>query len=483
MARVTRTFHIGGMHCMSCQNRIYKGLKNLPGIEDVSVSYRSGTAKLRFDPDIIDTGRIAKAVGDLGYELLPDGRGSFARTLCLPIIIVALYILLEQTGLLNLLVPTRLAEGGMGYGMLFVVGLLTSVHCIAMCGGINLSQCIPAEAAQKSVLRPSLMYNMGRVVSYTAIGFLLGLVGMLAGGGASAGVPALVQGILKLAAGLMMVIMGVNMLGIFPWLRRINLHMPRFIAARIGSEKARARRPFIIGLLNGLMPCGPLQSMQILALASGNPVSGALSMLAFSLGTVPLMLGLGTIVSALGKRFSRVVMNVGAVLVAVLGLAMLSQGGSLSGVLSPGRLQFIIIGLFAVGIAASIPFSKKLYRAACAAAAAVLVAAACLLLQPAASAPSPEADTIVSGVQEVESTLLPWEYPTITVQAGVPVEWNIHAPEGSINGCNYRMLIPEYGIGLTFEEGDNIIRFTPEEPGEFYYSCWMGMIRGSIIVV
>lgn len=470
------------MHCINCQNRVYKGLKNLPGIEDVSISYQNGTAKLRFDPELISANRIAKVIGDLGYEVLPEGRSKLARALCFSIIIVSLYILLEQTGLLNLLIPARLAEGSMGYGMLFVVGLLTSVHCIAMCGGINLSQCLPGNTAQKNAMFPSFLYNTGRVVSYTVIGFLLGLVGMLAGGGASADVPVLVQGMLKLAAGLMMVIMGVNMLGIFPWLRKLNPRLPRFIAVRISSEKAHARRPFIIGLLNGLMPCGPLQSMQILALASGNPVSGALSMLAFSLGTVPLMLGLGTLVTALGKRFSRIVMNVGAVLVIVLGLAMLSQGGSLSGILPPDHLLFIVIGLFAVGIAGCIPFSRKLYRAACAAAAVILVIAVCLLLQPSASVPSPEPDAAVNSVQQVESTLLPWQYPVITVQAGVPVEWNIHAPEGSINGCNYRMFIPEYGIELTFEEGDNFIRFSPKESGEFYYTCWMGMIRGSIIV-
>ena len=79
--------------------------------------------------------------------------------------------------------------------------------------------------------------------------------------------------------------------------------------------------------------------------------------------------------------------------------------------------------------------------------------------------------------------LQPWQYPTITVQAGIPVEWNIQAPAGSINGCNYRMFIHEYGIELAFEEGDNILCFTPTEPGEFYYTCWMGMIRGKIVVV
>lgn len=56
------------------------------------------------------------------------------------------------------------------------------------------------------------------------------------------------------------------------------------------------------------------------------------------------------------------------------------------------------------------------------------------------------------------------------------------APEGSINGFNYRMLINEYGIEYTFHEGENIIEFAPLSQGTFSYSCWMGMIRGTITV-
>lgn len=66
--------------------------------------------------------------------------------------------------------------------------------------------------------------------------------------------------------------------------------------------------------------------MQIVALASGSPFAGALSMFLFSLGTVPLILGLGSLVAALGKKISKAVNHAGSILVAVLGLAMLSQG-------------------------------------------------------------------------------------------------------------------------------------------------------------
>ena len=112
-----------------------------------------------------------------------------------------------------------LADSKMSYGMLFIVGLLTSVHCIAMCGGINLSQCIPVvdddngKTPKNKIILPSLLYNTGRVISYSVIGFLLGGMGMLLTGGGGMGIPLLLQGILKIIAGLFMVIMGINMLG------------------------------------------------------------------------------------------------------------------------------------------------------------------------------------------------------------------------------------------------------------------------------
>jgi plastocyanin domain-containing protein len=90
---------------------------------------------------------------------------------------------------------------------------------------------------------------------------------------------------------------------------------------------------------------------------------------------------------------------------------------------------------------------------------------------------------IENGVQIFNSTLRPGAYPAITVQQGVPVKWIITAPQGSINGCNNRMIIREYKIEHRFTPGENVIEFTPEKTGRFSYSCWMGMIRSSITVV
>lgn len=490
---------IGGMTCVNCQNKIEQALRNTAGIVKATVRYDTGTAHITYDTDILSLRDIIARIESLDYEVLPQQEPEhpdLSRVISLLVIILALYLLLEQSGLLNQLAPSQLADTGMSYGMLFVIGLITSVHCIAMCGGINLSQCIPQAPADGeregkfSAFLPAVLYNLGRVLSYTVIGFILGLVGLLIGGGSGAGLSALLQGILKLIAGLYMVLMGVNMLGLFPWLRRLAIRPPKFLAAQVHTRKTVSRRPLVVGLLNGLMPCGPLQSMQIVALASGNPFTGALSMLLFSLGTVPLMLGLGSIVAALGKRFTRAVMNVGAVLVVVLGLAMLSQGGSLSGLLSQQQLFLLVIVLAVLGVVASIPFPKWAYRAASLAAVVCAVVLGLIfwshwsapLSETAAVEDSASAAAVVDGVQIVNSTLSPGRYPNITVQAGIPVKWVIDAPSGSINGCNHKMLLREYDIEYTFQEGENVIEFTPTEAGAFQYSCWMGMIHGTIFV-
>lgn len=489
--------HIDGMSCISCQNKIEKKLRNTAGIETVSVSYNSGIANVTYDVDIIKLKEIETVIEKLGYQIVANNQRNqqnIGYTTGILAIIVSLYILLSQIGILNLLVPSQLADSKMGYGMLFVIGLITSIHCIAMCGGINLSQCIAhgekgtGEGNRLQTFKPAFLYNLGRVISYTVVGFILGAIGFLFGGGTNVGLPVFVQGILKLIAGVFMVIMGINMLGIIPGLRKLQPQMPKFLAHKIGMGKAKSKSPLIVGLLNGLMPCGPLQSMQIVALASGNPIAGALSMFLFSLGTVPLMLGLGSIVSALGQKFTKKVMTVGAILVVVLGLAMLSQGGSLSGLLLPDMLMIIIIGLSVIGVIVSFPFKKQSYKAISTVATIFAVILLISALDSGIAIGSATADSsvdvnIIDGKQVINSTLSSGRYPNVTVQVGTPVKWIIDAPEGSVNGCNNQINIPEFDIErFEFKTGENVIEFTPTEVGKYQYSCWMGMIRGTITV-
>lgn len=264
--------YIDGMTCINCQIRIENELKKEPALTDISVSYETGEASFSYNPNRISLRQITDIINKMGYSATSEKlscKKKILQSIAEILLIVVLFGMLQYLGILNYLVPASLADSGMSYGMLFVIGLLTSVHCIAMCGGINLSQTLQkdiSEEISRAMFRNSFLYNAGRVVSYTVVGGILGAVGGLAGFGTDLQTSSLIQGILKLAAGTVMIVMGINMLGIFPWLRKFRIRIP-LLYKKVGNKR---KTPFIIGLCNGLMPCGPLQSVQIIALAGLN---------------------------------------------------------------------------------------------------------------------------------------------------------------------------------------------------------------------
>ncbi len=435
----TDKLKIEGMSCTNCESKIENTLLKTNGIKEVNVSYANEIAKITYDADSISLEKIIAIIERLGYEIINDykktkGNSVNTNMLGTVIIIFALYIIAKHSGLLNLFNMFPEAEAGMGYGMLFLIGLLTSVHCIAMCGGINISQCIP-QNAEKSVsnelvtLKPSVLYNLGRVISYTVVGALVGALGSVISFSGNA------KGIVQIVASLFMIIMGLNMLNVAPWLRKLNPRMPKIFSKKINNRKDN-NVPLYVGLLNGLMPCGPLQAMQLYALSTGDPIKGALSMFVFSMGTVPLMFGLGALSTILSQKFTKKAMSIGAVLVIILGFSMFNSGLSLTG--------------FASSVS---PSDNKINQA-----------------------------IIEDGIQVINTSLSSGRYEAISVKAGIPVKWTITAEKGTINGCNNRIFIPEYGIEKKFQLGDNLIEFTPTETGTFAYSCWMGMIRSTITV-
>ncbi|GMO26706.1 MAG: sulfite exporter TauE/SafE family protein [Termitinemataceae bacterium] len=440
---ITETLHIGGMMCINCQNKIEQTLKKTDGVTDTRASFAKGTVLVTYDTAIVTHDDITKIIEKLDYKVLDSDSGSTPQraepalhnVLGSVAIIAALFMLMRNAGAGVLTGAFPLAESGMSGAALLLIGVITSVHCVAMCGGINLSQCMPCkpQTLHPSIL-PSILYNGGRVVSYAVTGAIVGAIGSVIT------VTGAMRGVVQLAAGVFMVIMGIKMLGIFPALRRfvvITPNVSRFFGGL--ANKAQGKSPLIVGLLNGLMPCGPLQAMQLYALSTGSLVSGAISMFLFGLGTVPLMFAMGAVSSLLSRKFTNKVMSAGAMLVAALGLTMVSNGWALSGVDLPST------GSTAAQTASFRP-------------------------------------RIENGVQIVESVLSPSRYPAITVQVGIPVKWIINAPPGSINGCNNRMIVRQYGIEHQFKAGDNIIEFMPDATGKFSYSCWMGMIRSSITV-
>jgi hypothetical protein len=207
--------------------------------------------------------------------------------------------------------------------------------------------------------------------------------------------------------------------------------------------------------------------MQLYALSTASPLEGALSMFAFSVGTVPLMFGLGLLSSVLTERFTKKIMLVGASLVMLLGLFMFSNGWTLSNLpTAPDITTIVADAVRGDGQGAGAQQGGTGGSGG----------------GTGVSAGTDKA-VLEDGVQVVKSTLTTRRYPVIQVTAGIPVRWEIEAPSGSITGCNNSFLAPDLGLEYEFHEGTNIIEFTPEKAGRFPYSCWMGMIRSTITVV
>lgn len=429
-----KTFKIKGMSCSSCELRIENALGKIDGVKRIKVSLAASTATVEYDPAKVNPDQLADVIQELGYEI-DRGDEEEAKSftinqfLGIAVVIFAIYFIIKTTVGFNFIPQV---DQSFGYGMLFVVGLLTSLHCIAMCGGINLSQCLnqPLEAngSKLNELKPSLFYNTGRVISYTVVGGAAGALGSVVTFSGTA------KGIVSIVAGAFMLIIGLKMLDLFPWLRKFNIGTPKFLGRKISNNRGKLG-PFYVGLLNGLMPCGPLQTMQIYALGTGSPLAGAIAMFFFSLGTVPLLFGFGAVSSLLSSRFNQRMLKISGALIMVLGLTMVFRGLSLSGIAAPLS-----------GNAGSIA-------------------------------------KIEGEVQVVTSQLESGRYYPIVVQKGKPVRWIIRARAEDLNGCNNPLTIPSLGITKELKPGENLIEFTPEQEGKIVYTCWMGMISSYIKVV
>ena len=185
------------------------------------------------------------------------------------------------------------------------------------------------------------------------------------------------------------------------------------------------------------MPCGSLQTMQLYALGTGSFVMGALSMFAFSIGTVPLMLGFGYISSRLSKSLSNNIFKYSGVFIIILGLSMGQRGLALTGINIP------ILG----GISQS----------------------------------SGELAPVVDGYQEVTITANRYGYQASSpiIKGDIPVRLTIKVEE--LTSCNNAMYFPQYDKYIDLSKGDVIAEINPNGQ-DISFTCWMGMIRGNLRV-
>lgn len=424
------------MTCPSCENRVEKAIKNMDGVLNVKASYSGQFVEVKYNDDLCNIEKIKVAIKNAGYCTESSNAYKFIEIL---VLITAVILLGVNTSGFDM--QSKLTNAS--YIILFVVGIITSIHCVGMCGGIMLSQSLSNKSNnQFEAIKPAILYNSGRVLSYTILGGITGALGSVFS------LSIATQSALQIFASVFMIMLGFNMAG-FNAFKRFHIKLPH-LACKFKNESAS---PFIVGLLNGLMPCGPLQTMQLFALGTGSALKGSLSMFMFSMGTVPLMLTFGALSGLLSKGYTKKILNFSGILIIVLGLIMGNRGLTLSGI-NINPIAMFYSNSNNLSSTNSIGASNENITKA----------------------------TLKDGVQIINMTADNNGYtPNIFyVQKGIPVKWIISGDQ--ITSCNNAIVAQSLNIQRKLKNGENVIEFTPSDK-DINFSCWMGMIRGVIKVV
>ncbi len=438
---------IHGTHCASCEVLIERALKKIPGVEKADVRFATGETEVLASDDSITIRHIEDAVRAGGYTVSwwherhapvavehRNGTKEYAEIGAVFLFLVAIYTVLSQFSLL----PRGFGiTDTMGYGLVFAIGLVAALStCLAVAGGLLLAVAAKYNESYPNLspyqkFKPTLYFNVGRVISYTSFGAIIGTLGSVVS------LSPFGTGILSIIASIVMIILGFQMLHIFPWMKRLQPRMPKFIAHGIHDLAGKDSKmgPFTLGGLTFFLPCGFTQALQLYVLSKGSPAVGALTMLAFSLGTLPALLSLGFVSSFAKGTFQKRFIRFSAVLVVMLGFWNINNGLALAGI-NVNLGSFARKGSIAEIALAPMENGAQIVRMK------------------------------VSGLDYIPSRF--------AVREGVPVEWRI---DGSgAQGCAQVIVVPSLGITKYLpQDKETVIQFTPQETGDISFSCSMGM--------
>lgn len=431
---------VKGMHCRSCELLIEEKLKEIEHIIEVNVSHRLGEASIHHhEANTPDMQAIKRAIAAAGYEVgTPDKLPLFSKEkreyINLGIaflVLMVLYLVFKSFGLANINIGSNLSSPG--WGLIVVIGLVAGFStCMAIVGGLSLG--LSARFAENhptatpvEKFRPHIFFVIGRILSYIVLGGLLGSLGTIFK------LSAIANGVITLLVGAVMLLMGLQLINIFPRLNSFKLSLPKSI-----SRVYRHNNPMIMGALTFFLPCGFTQAMQLYAISTGNFGLGALTMGLFALGTAPGLLSIGGVTSLARGNFKERFFKVAGLAVIFFGLFNLNNGFALA------SSRF---GGFGSGSGKEIVVNDP--------------------------------NVIMeNGVQVVRMTESNRGYSPnkFSIKKGVPVKWIIDAQ--APYSCASSIVIPKLGIEESLVAGENIIEFTPDEVGKLAFSCSMGMYTG-----
>ena len=283
----TYTFHVHGMHCNSCVVLTESELKDHELVEHAIADLKTCCVEVRGNFGNKSEAEIAQTLSLVlekhGYKISIEKEqktvqwSDFKMAIPIALGFIGFFIILQKLGIVNLI-----TTGEVNYGTAFLIGLIASVStCAAVVGSLVLA--VSANFAKKNdKVRPQVFFHIGRLVSFFILGGVIGAVGSAFELGMTGAF------LLSFIVALVMLVLGINLLDVFPWVRKLQPTLPKFLSSHLLEVKKinHTLTPVLLGIVTFFLPCGFTQSMQLYALSTGNFITGAMIMFIFALGTL-----------------------------------------------------------------------------------------------------------------------------------------------------------------------------------------------------
>jgi uncharacterized protein len=453
MSISNKVIPIKGMHCRSCEILIEEELLKIPGVTQVNVSEKTGTAEIVFKGSLNDK-TISETVEACGYKIGKNSQKWFSRNLAdyydlmkATLVAIILYFTALNLGLFNM--GANSTSNYASYPVVFLVGVTAGFStCMALIGGLVLG--ISTRYAESHTqmrtlqkLTPHLIFNVGRVFFFMIFGALIGYFGSLLK------ITPGTTGVFTLIAGTIMLFLGLQTLGIFPRLEAVKITLPKSLYKTLGIKEKKSANyahsgTFLLGGLSFFIPCGFTQAIQLYAISTGNPITSAVTLGIFALGTTPGLLSIGSVTSLVKGKYAGTFFRFVGIAVIGLGIFNINNGFNLTGIdysltKATGSLQ---------------------------------------------QAPKFPAAVMEEGnIQTIYMTQNYNGYTPnrFTVKKGVPVKWVVNSVDSY--SCAAGIYSAPLGINQNLIPGENIIKFTPDKTGTVKFTCSMGMYTGYIDVI
>jgi sulfite exporter TauE/SafE/copper chaperone CopZ len=327
-------FHVSGTHCASCKILIEDILGEQDFIKNPQVDLKKEIVEIETDSEksIEEIATIlTEKIKINGYVLSvekivqeKEGDDVIWKALPIGLVFLVLFFLLQKSGILNLGIG-----GAMTPQASFIIGLIASVSsCLAIVGGLVLSLSAKIEQDDNKITKkPFILFHAGRLISFALLGGVLGLIGK------AVGINFIFSSVLGLIASTVMIILGLNLVGVF---KKNTITLPSNLFSFFRKIEHALWAPILVGVGTFFLPCGFTQSMQVAALSSGSFISGCLIMFSFALGTLPMLalLSFGSASFAHSKHAPLFFKSAGVVVVG-LGVFALLAGLAGIGIINP----------------------------------------------------------------------------------------------------------------------------------------------------